>query len=58
MICIYRTKKYGAHFCLRRDTVGGGVTHCGVLRVLICISKNLLGLALAAMGNRLRRLAG
>ncbi len=38
MICIFRQKKYGAHFCLRYV----GATHCGILRALVCAVGNAL----------------
>ncbi len=54
MICIYRQKKYGAHFCLR---CAENPEHCGALRAVSCAVKDTLGAALASMAARLRRAA-
>ena len=54
MICIYRQKKYGAHFCFRYH---GDPKHCGFWNALACAVKDVLGSRLVAMGAKLRRVA-
>lgn len=36
MVCIYRTKKYGANFCSKEKK------HCSVVKLLKCVASDLM----------------